>query len=61
MNDVRDMLKDHGGRLETLERRIDDIDDDPEEIHEKAQEERDERAEQRAILAPIESRTYRQQ
>lgn len=52
MNDVRDMLKDHGGRLETLERRIDGIDDDLKEIHAKdSKKERDERAEQRAILA----------
>lgn len=52
MNDVRDMLKDHGGRLKTLERRIDGIDDDLKEIHAKdSKRERDERAEQRAILA----------
>lgn len=52
MNDVRDILKDHGGRLETLERRIDGIDDDLKEIHAKdSKRERDERAEQRAILA----------
>lgn len=52
MNDVRDMLKDHGGRLETLERRIDGIDDNLKEIHAKdSKRERDERAEQRAILA----------
>ncbi len=52
MNDVRDMLKDHGGRLETLECRIDGIDDDLKEIHAKdSKRERDERAEQRAILA----------
>lgn len=52
MNDVRDMLKDHSGRLETLERRIGGIDDDLKEIHAKdSKRERDERAEQRAILA----------
>ena len=63
MNDVRDMLKDHGGRLETLERRIDGIDDDLKEIHAKdSKRERDEHSVRTACdPGSIESRTYRQQ